>query len=326
MRTITYKGRPRWEHSDIMSWKRILTLLVAGGLITLISVAGTELYVVRDLLAAFLMFCTLLGALGITILVSFLVGEGIVRCLGLLVACAASFRLRQPVPSVVARLTDTPTLGTVAMHFAPFRSEGLLRRKSKMRKLLGLVTLLMLASLPTVAQGTPAGEVGAGYTFRSYGLPTIQQPPSRLGMNGWNVTVDYNFNSWLGVALDVDWTDNTSSGAETTIMTGLIGPQIYPLGHHKLTPFAHALFGAGRYYFSYPCACLGASGQSNDFSQYDFAWAVGGGLDYTVMPNVGVRLGQFDFEQVSFGLQGFGKGPVPAQNNWKYSAAILLRF
>ena len=104
VRTITYRGRLRWKHPHVMKWKRIQKLLVAGGLITLIAVAGTELYVVRDLLAAFLMFCTLFGALGITVLVSFLFGEGVVRCCGLLVACAASFRLRHPVPSVVDRL------------------------------------------------------------------------------------------------------------------------------------------------------------------------------------------------------------------------------
>jgi opacity protein-like surface antigen len=195
-----------------------------------------------------------------------------------------------------------------------------------MRKLLGLVTLLVLAHLPAMAQVTPPGEVGAGYTFRSYGRPNLQQPSSRLSMNGWNITVDYNFISWLGVAADLDWTGSASNGADTTIMTGTIGPQIYPLGHHKWTPFAHALFGAGRFYYRFPCACLGTNGTSNYFSEYDFAWVAGGGLDYTVRPNVGIRLAEFDFEQVSFDLRGFGNGPVPAQNNWKYSAAILLRF
>ena len=88
-----------------MSRKRIQKLLIAGGLITLIAVAGTELYVVRDLLAAILIFCILFGALGITVLVAFLLGEGTVRCFELLVAWAASFRLRQPVASVVGPLT-----------------------------------------------------------------------------------------------------------------------------------------------------------------------------------------------------------------------------
>jgi len=193
-----------------------------------------------------------------------------------------------------------------------------------MRKLLGLTTLLILASLPAMAQGTPAGEVGGGYTFRSYGLPTFEQPPSRISMNGWNVTGDYNFNQWLGAAVDVDWTTNTSgdpvNGFGTThISTAMIGPQIYPMGHHRLTPFVHGLFGAGRFYFNFPSAPF-------DFAEYDFAWAAGGGVDYTVTPHVAVRLGQLDYEQVHFGLQAFGNGAAAAQNNFKYSAGILFRF
>lgn len=196
----------------------------------------------------------------------------------------------------------------------------------RVSKLLGLITLILLVHLPAIAQVTPPGEVGVGYTFRMYDRPSFQQPPSWLSMNGWNMTADYNFLSWLGAAADLDWTGNASNGAETTIMTGTIGPQIYPFGHHKWTPFAHVLLGAGRFYYRYPCACLGSNGTSNYFSEYDFAWVAGGGLDYTVRPKVGIRLAEFDFEQVNFGLQGFGKGSMPAQNNWKYSAAFLLHF
>jgi opacity protein-like surface antigen len=309
-----------------MSYKLILIILLAARLIALTTVIAATLYVVRDLLAALVMFWTLPVALGITVAALLLLGESVERCLRLLVACAGSVRLHQPAPSVVGPVTDKPTLSTVAMPVAPFRSSGLLRGKFITKKLLGPTTLLILASSSTMAQEMPRGEVGVGYTFRSYGLPTIQQPPSRLSTNGWNIAVDYNLKSWLGVALDLDSTENASNGADTSIATGMVGPQAYPFGHHKLTPFAHALFGAGRFYFRSPCECFGASGNSEHFSQYDFAWAVGGGVDYTVRPNVGIRLGQFDFEQVSFGLEDFGRGPMPAQNGWKYSAAILLRF
>jgi opacity protein-like surface antigen len=300
-------------------------LLLAASLIALTAVAAATLFVVRDLLAALVMFWTLLFALGIAVTALLILGEAVERCLRLL-ACVGSVCLHQAASSVLGPLTDKPTLGTVAMRVAPFRSADILRGKFKAKKLLGPATLLMLASFPTMAQETPPGEVGVGYTFRSYGLPTIQQPPSRLGTNGWNITVDYNLAWWLGVTLDLDSTENASNSANTSIATGMVGPQIYPFGHHKLTPFAHTLFGAGRFYFRSPCECFGASGNSDHFSQYDFAWAVGGGVDYTVRPNVGIRLGQFDFEQVSFGLEDFGRGPLPAQNDWKYSAAILLRF
>ena len=87
-----------------MSWKRIREVFVAGALILLVALMGVGPYVVRDLVAAFLIFWSLLGALGIAVLVSFLLGEGVVRCFALLVAGAASFRLRQPASSAVVPL------------------------------------------------------------------------------------------------------------------------------------------------------------------------------------------------------------------------------
>jgi hypothetical protein len=92
-----------------MSWKRVQKFLAVGGVIGLIAVAGTAPFVVRDLLAAFLLFCALfcvlLGVLGIIVLGSFLLGEGVVRCFDLLVTSVASFRLHQPILSVTRPLT-----------------------------------------------------------------------------------------------------------------------------------------------------------------------------------------------------------------------------
>ena len=84
-----------------MSWKRTWKLFVAGGLAVMIALGGIEVFFVRDLLAALLMFCTLLVALGMTVLVSFLLGEGVVRGFGLIAARASSFRFRQHLPPVV---------------------------------------------------------------------------------------------------------------------------------------------------------------------------------------------------------------------------------
>jgi len=73
-----------------MSRKRSRGILIAVALITLIGVAGTRLYLVRELLAAFLIFCALLSAFVIAILVSFSFVKGIVRCFELLVGRASS--------------------------------------------------------------------------------------------------------------------------------------------------------------------------------------------------------------------------------------------
>jgi opacity protein-like surface antigen len=194
-----------------------------------------------------------------------------------------------------------------------------------MKKLLGPAVLLLLCSLPTFAQGTPVGEVGFGYTFRNWGSPAFLQPPSSLHMNGWNATADFNINKWIGVATDVDWTRNSQNVGNVDITTVLIGPQVYPLGHHRLTPYVHALFGVGYFNVSFPsstdCAPFCTLTDGN------FAWAGGGGVDWTVTKHLAVRLGQFDYEQTRFGLQVLTQGPaVPTQDNWKYSAGILIRF
>jgi len=91
-----------------MSRKRAQKSLVVGGAIGLIGVAGTGAFVVRDVLAAFLLFCVLFGVLcgvvGIIVLGSFLLGEGVVGCFDLLETSVASFRFRQPLLSVVRPL------------------------------------------------------------------------------------------------------------------------------------------------------------------------------------------------------------------------------
>jgi hypothetical protein len=88
-----------------MNWKRILTLLITLSLVTLTAVAATELYVVRECLAAFLMFGILLVALGVIVLLSYIVGAAAVRCGMRFVAHTALSHLHQPAPLVVTSFT-----------------------------------------------------------------------------------------------------------------------------------------------------------------------------------------------------------------------------
>jgi hypothetical protein len=135
-----------------MSYKRILTLLVAAHIVALIAVTAAELYVVRDLLAALLMFCTLLVALGITVLVLFLLAKAVERCLRLLVTCTASLPLHQPVPSVASR---HPQLGYGRSAFRAISKRNLPDGGIGKEKIVLPAALLMLASLSTMAQRMP---------------------------------------------------------------------------------------------------------------------------------------------------------------------------
>jgi hypothetical protein len=187
-----------------------------------------------------------------------------------------------------------------------------------MKKLLALFALLAVFSSPALAQGTPIFQVGGGYTFRSFNVPFSP----RLDMNGWNVTAEYAVTRWLSAAADIDGTyksqpDTLVTGTDHTDITSfLFGPRIYPLGHHKLTPFVHALFGAGH-------SKLTAPGVP-DLTETDFAFAIGGGLDLSLGKHFALRVAKFDYEQTRF-YKSFAPG-TPNQNNFKYSAALLIKF
>lgn len=184
-----------------------------------------------------------------------------------------------------------------------------------MKKLLGLFALLALISVgvkPAMAQG---GEVGGGYTYRSWGLPG-----ERINMNGWNATVGVGLNHWLTVAGDFDGTySNQGTNGSGWVESFLFGPRIYPVGHGKVAPFAHAMFGGSHASINFP-----ASGGSPAFTEADtaFAFEVGGGVDVNVTHNFAVRLGEFDYERTNL-FNGVG---LPNQDNYKFKAGILFRF
>lgn len=193
-----------------------------------------------------------------------------------------------------------------------------------MKKVLGFVVLLLASSLPALAQ-TPVGELGIGYSFQSWNLPTALQPPSQLHLNGLDVSAEFNLSGFLGVDADAGWTKNTQNGGTTSVTTVMLGPQIYPIGHHRITPFVHALFGIGSFNLSFPASSNCAPFCNN--RDGNFAWAGGGGVDINLSKHFAIRPVELDYEQTQFDLQILtGEPPVANQNSWKYTAAILFHF
>jgi len=154
-------------------------------------------------------------------------------------------------------------------------------------------------------------DVGGGYTYRSWGFAG-----SRFNMNGWNATASFNVNNWLTAAADFDGTYTNSSTGTAWLYSFMGGPRIYPLGHHKTSPFVHALFGGDH-------TTINFSDGGGSATDTTFAFEAGGGVDVDVTKHLAVRIGEFDYEQTRlFG----GPGGFPSQNNFKYKAAILFHF
>ncbi|HTA52983.1 MAG TPA: outer membrane beta-barrel protein [Candidatus Acidoferrum sp.] len=180
-----------------------------------------------------------------------------------------------------------------------------------MKRILGLFALLMLSTLPALAQseGYPKFEAGGGFLYRDYGAQ-FQENTNEIG---WFATADYNFRNWLGFDADFDGGYAHPFHADTHQYTVMFGPQVYPLGHHRLTPFAHALFGVS--HFNFP---------DFDFSDTAFGFALGAGADWKLTHHIALRVGEIDFEQ----FRNFGGGTTgnPLQNGFKAKVGVIFSF
>jgi hypothetical protein len=216
-----------------------------------------------------------------------------------------------------------------------------------MKKLAGLLLLTALFVLPAMAQDntqtpqpeqspaapgdenppakvkrvwpTPKGEISGGFAYRSF----YALNGSTIGMKGAYGSYQYNFFRWLGLAgevLAVGGTERTNNNPNQSLhtYTGLAGPQIYPLGRHRIDPFGHFMYGVGVLTDSVG-AFSGFGGNSSTSAVK--AWQVGGGVDLSIKPHWAVRVIQVDYQDAKF----FGNG-VPNQGAKRISFGFVYRF
>jgi hypothetical protein len=148
---------------------------------------------------------------------------------------------------------------------------------------------------PKRTHATPKFELSAGYAHRTYYSTDL----TTLGTNGWYVSFEDNFKRWIGLDADVADTGENQGFilGNTHIYTFLVGPQVYPLGHRKLSPFGHFFYGAGYYRDDVP-PCCGYRG--NAITSLVRVWQGGGGLDLNLSQHWGVRVVQVDVASGNF--------------------------
>lgn len=160
---------------------------------------------------------------------------------------------------------------------------------------IGVVLVMMgVAS----AQG-PGGNVFLGYSYQRADLVSN----NRVNLNGWEGSLEGKFLPWVGMVADLS--GHYGSDADASLYTFLFGPRV-SVSVGRLTPFAHALFGVGHENLN----AISASDTS-------FATALGGGVDYKLIPAVGWRF-QGDFVHTRL----FDNH----QNDFRFSTGIVLRF
>jgi hypothetical protein len=183
-------------------------------------------------------------------------------------------------------------------------------KEEQMRRI-WIVFMMAIFCCAALAQEAPRAEVFGGYQYfrGSTGINGVDN----FNLNGWNASASGYLNDYFGVKADFAGSYGTPSmagiGIKTRLHTYMFGPVLRYTNASKITPFAHALFGGGHISGS----ALGVSA-----SESDFAWAAGGGADVSVNKRFGVRVAQLDFLQTRVAGN--------SQNNFRYSAGIVLKF
>ena len=149
-----------------------------------------------------------------------------------------------------------------------------------LKKILCSMYLIVLASLPAMAQEVPKVEVFGGYSW------------SGGNFHGWNASVTGNINKRLGIVADFSGHYGSELGlvrVDQHAHSFLFGPRLSFRGK-RLTPFVYGLFGATRFAESAVINGQHVSAVSNGFSL-----AVGGGLDIKVNDRIAIRAFQLDY-------------------------------
>jgi opacity protein-like surface antigen len=170
---------------------------------------------------------------------------------------------------------------------------------------------LFAFSSGAVAQ-IPKANVFFGYSYVRADLNN----GNRSNLNGWEGSLEGKVLPFIGIVADLNGvygTNNFPSSSNQIFNVNahehnfLFGPRV-SVGIGRVRPFAHALFGAGH---------VSVNGQGYSASDTAFATALGGGLDYKLIPLVSWRF-QGDYLQTRF----FGN----RQDNGRFSTGIVLNF
>ena len=195
------------------------------------------------------------------------------------------------------------------------------------------------------AQVYPAGEGYMGFSLynNEYGIIRHNSP-------GLQFDLGYNAARYLRLVGDfgaqfhstsIVWTNGKKAEADSYQV--LFGPELRARNRTRLTPFVHGLAGVGLRSYVVPTGnwiCTGSfipNCYHETFSvarDVGFAWAAGGGLEWSVHPNVSVRLIQFDFVRTKLSRDNLGFSPAQGQfpnlngwqDNYRFSFGITFRF
>ena len=172
-----------------------------------------------------------------------------------------------------------------------------------MKRFIWLLPVVLFCCMSAQAQETPAWELSGGYSNL-----WAHFNGSSFRLNGGNVTLAENVNSWFGGRFEFNGYQGPEAGLNVSAYTMTYGPVFSYRRRNRVVPFAHVQVGAIHGSQGY----LGISQHA-----YKFALASGGGVDLGINRRFAVRV-QADYLMTQFlGLR---------QDNLQTSVGLVYRF
>jgi len=205
-----------------------------------------------------------------------------------------------------------------------------------MRKIIVMIAAVLTFALVAAATEAPRAEAFLGYNFVRFN-PDSGYIPS-FNANGGSGQFVYNFNKWLGAAVDLGAvTKGTLNhyNVDSTVVDFVAGPRVTFHSHGRFMPFAQVLFGG-----AYATASLRVAGAvlppgivlppglpitaRLNVSRTGFAMLAGGGLDIRMGRHAAFRPIGVDYYLTR--MPSFLTGNDHNANNFRYSGGFAFWF
>jgi opacity protein-like surface antigen len=190
-------------------------------------------------------------------------------------------------------------------------------------KIVFSLLIVFSAAASALAQESNKVEVFGGYSY----LRDDRDLDSNRDLGGWNASVNYNLNKFLGVKADFSghyndrtfvFDDQVSFKVKETDFTFLFGPQFSYRKNERIVPFAHVLIGGRRRTISSSLIDPVFGTFNTRSTNTAFSAALGGGMDIKLKKGLAFRLFQADYLlSRTFGF---------TQNSLRLGTGLVFRF
>jgi opacity protein-like surface antigen len=158
----------------------------------------------------------------------------------------------------------------------------------------------------------------------SLGFSYVSRPggfSDRVRLNGADASFTIGY-SRLGLKTDLGYARASNfkgTGRHTDVLTYMVGPVFHPTMHRNFATYIHALGGAAR--VSGPVPLTGGGFLLGGWAT-DFAWMVGGGVDYSITDSISMRTG-VDYIRTSYFDPSIR---LRGQSNFRTTATVVYYF